>query len=316
MVQDAVRRIESDDESSARSTTTIGCLFMDSTAGPQFSGFDATIWAGIARTVVERGAQVLLLNPECASSAEAFAGFVRRRGVDALAVRLDRSAGGLLDIVAASGVPAVVVAHKHDHPDVGYAIVRSRETSCSAVEHLLHLGHRRIAFCENTVRDHDHDDRRAGYLDALRLHGIEPDGDLMITVPADTRGGIAAINRLVPMPDPPTAVYFADPLPTLGALRRLHELGTSVPGEFSVVGFDDDSARLLGYPVFTAVCQDAPQLGVATARALVRSLRTGSGARPPRVELESFLDVNATTGRAPAAHAPGVSSARDVAVQG
>lgn len=279
--------------------STIGCLFVDSTSGPRFSGFDATIWSGLARVAMRNGAEILLMNADRRRPHESVREMIIRRGVQALAVRCDEGANELLDELAETGVPTIAVAYKHDHPKIGYVCVRSRETSRDAVSHLVHLGHRRIGFCRNIVLDKDHADREGGYRDALQLHGIEADESLNITAIADADGGVSAINRLLALPDPPTAVYFADPLPTIGALRRLQEMGMKVPEDFSVIGFDDDNARQLGNPVYSSVCQDAPGMAEMTAQMLCRMMLGAQMAQPPRIELDSHLEVNGTTGRVP-----------------
>lgn len=279
--------------------STIGCLFIDSTSGPRFTGFDATIWSGIARVAMTRGAEVLMINLDSKRPHDRVADLLRRRGVGALAVRLDEGSEHILDDIAASGIPALVIAHQCDNPAIGSIRVRSRKTSRDAVEHLINLGHRRIAFCRNIVSDQDHYERYLGYRDALEHAGIQPDEDLEIQTLASAEGGVTAINRLLALPDAPSAVYFADPIPTIGALRRLRELGIDVPSEFSVIGFDDDDARLLGSPVYTAVCQDAPALAVAAGQLLCRMMQGTGPQDPPRIELDSYLEINGTTARPP-----------------
>jgi DNA-binding LacI/PurR family transcriptional regulator len=279
--------------------STIGCLFVDATSGPRFSGFDATIWSGLARVAIRHGAEILLMNIDRRRPHESIRDMIVRRNIQALAIRCDEGARDFLEEVAHAGVPTIAVAYKHDHPRIGYVCVRSRETSRDAVNHLIHLGHRRIGFCRNIVLDQDHADREHGYLDALGQQDIEIDRSLMITTPADADGGVTAINRLLALPNPPTAVYFADPIPTIGALRRLHEVGRRVPDDFSVVGFDDDNARRLGNPVYTSVCQDAPAMAEMTAQLLCRMMLGAQMNAPPRIELDSYLEVNSTTGRVP-----------------
>ena len=302
LVRGALVKIESGNSAgndAGQTLGTIGCLFADSTSGPRFGGFDSTIWSGVARSAMSHGTEVLLLNVDRRAPGESVAEMIESRGVGALAVRVDSGAADLLDEIAKTGVPSLVVAHKHDHPEIGYIRVASRATSRDAVAHLINLGHERIAFCRNIVADQDHMNRGMGYRDALDAAGIDPDPSLEIAVPADAEGGITAIDRLLALPRPATAVYFADPIPTIGALRRLRELNKRVPDDFSVVGFDDDNARVLGSPVYTAVCQDAPTLGAMTGQMLCRMMRGWSGGPPPRIDLESYFEVNQTTGPAP-----------------
>lgn len=297
LVRDALDRIEETRTGNApQGVATMGCLFVDSTSGPRFSGFDATIWGGLARIAIRHGAEVLLMNADLRSGGESIADMIRKRGVRSLAIRCDDHSESLLDEIARANIPAITVAHKHDHPSVGYVCVSSRESSREAVEHLAQLGHRRIAFCRNIVNDQDHAERADGYLDALARHKIQPEPTMMISAPPDAEGGATAINRFLALPEPPTAIYFADPLPTIGALRRLHELGIRVPDQMSIVGFDDDNARSLGCPSYTAVCQNAPMLAEVAGQYLCRMMLGKLPMQPPRIELDSYLEVNSTTG--------------------
>ncbi len=299
LVSEAMTQIQESQQGASQQTIgALGCLFVNATSGPRFSGFDATIWAGLARIATGRGTNLVLLNLDHRSQPDSLGSFVEQCGVGALAVRTDDHSPRFMDALAECGVPAVVLAHKHDHPGVGYICVDSRTPSREAVHHLIHLGHRRIAFCTNFVDDYDHTERRLGYLDALAEHGIEPRQDYMLSIPADAKGGVSAIERLIALREPPTAVYFADPVPTIAALRRLHELRVRVPEDFAVVGFDDDQARLLGTPVYTSVCQNVGQLAELASHKLCQALLAREPVPLPRIELESFLEINDTTAAA------------------
>ncbi len=80
------------------------------------------------------------------------------------------------------------------------------------------------------------------------------------------------LNSVLDQEHPPTAIYFTNPLSTVGALHRCLQLGIRVPKDLSIVGFDDGDIRMRTFPRFTAVCQDAQALGLEAARWLTRSL--------------------------------------------
>jgi DNA-binding LacI/PurR family transcriptional regulator len=169
------------------------------------------------------------------------------------------------------------------------------------VQHLIDLGHRRIALGVHRVPDTDHHERREGYREALRDAGIAEDPSIMLEICGDMDGGEAFITRLLSLPNPPTAVYFSDPLATVGALRRCLEMGLSVPRDLSIVGFDDSDIRKHTFPQFSAVVQDAEMVGFEAARWLSRKLAnpTELGGRTMRLERTTFLEINRTTGRPP-----------------
>ncbi len=77
---------------------------------------------------------------------------------------------------------------------------------------------------------------------------------------------------LLDQASPPTAIYFTNPLSTVGGLHKCLQLGIRVPKDLSIIGFDDGDIRMQTFPRFTAVCQDAQTLGLEAARWLTRSL--------------------------------------------
>ena len=285
-------------------TGRIGIVFFDETSGPRFGGYDAIIWGGVARAAVALQYDVCVINPLDRKPNETFRSFVARKGLEGLVIRVDGETRSVCSTIAAEGVPHVVVADRFEEESVNYVSCNSTRASREAVEHLLHLGHKRIALCHNVVLDTDHQDRIAGYESALADAGIEVDPQLIISVSADLGGGAAALNRLMSAPEPPTAIFFTDPALTMGALRRALEVGINVPDELSVIGVDDERLRKMSHPVFTAVCQNAAELGQQAGRWLCRTLAEDNGrdrkTASLRQEMEAFLEINQTTAPPPA----------------
>lgn len=285
-------------------TGRIGIIFFDETSGPKFSGYDATIWGGVTRAAVALKFDVCVIDPLDRRAGESFSAFALRKGVEGLVVRVDEETRHVCSAIAADGVPHVVIADRFEDERVNYVCCNSSRPSRAAVEHLLHLGHRRVAVCHNTVLDTDHRDRIEAYVGALKEAGIEPDPDLVVSMNAEIGGGAAAFNRLMSLPQPPTAIFFTDPALTIGALRRALEVGIRVPDELSIIGVDDERLRKMTHPVFTAVCQNAAELGHQAGRWLCRQLTDSSGREPRagalRMEIEAFLEINQTTAPPPA----------------
>jgi DNA-binding LacI/PurR family transcriptional regulator len=150
------------------------------------------------------------------------------------------------------------------------------------------------------VPDHDHADRYDAYRAALDAAGFAYDPELCVKVPADVAGGKSSLNRLLSLPNPPTAVYYADPLACVGAMARVHELNLRIPDDLSIIGFDDADIRFRVWPTLTAVCQNASQLGFEAALWLTRKLNgrdhDHSGLRK---QAATFFEVHCSTGRPP-----------------
>ena len=285
-------------------TNTIGIIFFNETSGPKFSGYDAVIWGGVARAAMALQYDVSVINPLDRRPTESFSTFAARKAVEGLVIRVDEETRHFCAAIAADRVPHVVVADRFDDEQVNYVCCNSYGPSRAAVEHLLHLGHRRVGVCHNTVLDTDHCDRINAYRAVLTEAGLEIDPELIISVNAEIGGGVAALNRLMSLPDPPTAIFFTDPALTVGALRRALEVGIRVPEELSVVGVDDERLRKMTHPVFTAVCQNAAELGHQAGRWLCRQLaheaENSHVSRSLQLNIDAFLEINQTTAPPPA----------------
>jgi DNA-binding LacI/PurR family transcriptional regulator len=280
-----------------RVTTNIGLVY---TSDTRFYEYDAQLTSGIVGGIAEQRFDVALINLERdKTDGETFTQFFMRKGLRGVIIRTLARSRHICQAIADEGFPHVVVAERFESKNVNYICYDSKQDSRRAVDHLISLGHRRIALAIHAVPDSDHNARRLGYTEALQAAGIKEDPDLVVSVLADMEGGKAAINRLMSLPQPPTAIYFTDPLACVGAVGRVHSLGLKIPDDVSIVGFDDGDMRFRTWPILTAVCQDAAQLGFEAALWLTRSL-CGITREPLRREMTTFFEVHETTGLPPA----------------
>jgi LacI family transcriptional regulator len=209
---------------------------------------------------------------------------VERPGQDTVSFRtLPGGLDGLLSIslcppeadlarFEAASMPVVLV----DHPDERLPRVYTDDVAGGrlATEHLLALGHRRIAFIGDVERNpHGFTSsamRRSGYEQALAAAGcaIEPE---LVRRAAHGREPAAALTReLLSSQRPPTAIFAASDTQAFGALEAAESLGVDVPGDLSVVGYDDiELARYMG---LTTVAQPLHESGVCGAQMLLDAL--------------------------------------------
>jgi LacI family repressor for deo operon, udp, cdd, tsx, nupC, and nupG len=149
-----------------------------------------------------------------------------------------------------------------------------------ATRHLIELGHRRIGLIHGQPDDpfsftvpHR---RQRGYEAALREVGIEPDPELVAPGYFAIEGGYDALNMLLDLPQPPTAVFAISDETAFGAMWAARERGVAVPHDLSIIGVDDhDNAPVVG---LTTVHQDVPEHGAHAARMVFDML---TGADPP-----------------------------------
>ncbi|MBY0112586.1 MAG: LacI family transcriptional regulator [Phycisphaerales bacterium] len=284
-------------------STVIALAYAGDVVRADYGGFESAMLAGILRGVNERRFDVCVLSlHRDLAPGESYARLLDRKKIAGTILRVFEDSRHVAEQLAGTGLPSVVVADRYAPTSgVNYICCESRIDSRRAVQHLIDLGHRRIALGVHSVRDTDHVDRRNGYEDALRENAIPLDHSLVSEIVASPEGGAGLITRLMSSSEPPTAVYFTDPMATIGALRRCLELGIRVPQDLSIVGFDDSDTRRHTFPSFTAVVQDAEMLGFEAARWLTRRLANpGDGAlQTLQVARQTRLEINQTTGRPP-----------------
>ena len=279
----------------------IGMVYTGMPVHSEFGGFDAAIVSGTALAAIEDRFDAVVISLEAQKPEGCtYTEFFRDLGIRGVVIRNNAEDRSPCVQIAEEGFPMVVIGDHFDEPAVNSVSYDSTDDSRRAVQHLIDLGHRRIALCVHMVHDSDHDDRRRAYAEALADNGIEQDPELTIEVIADADGGAAAVNRLLSLPEPPTAIFFTDPLSTAGGIRRALEIGVKLPDELSIVGFDDGRLRKLTYPPYTAVCQDASRLARIGTKWLTATLRGTGTPGPIRLRNRTFFEVNGTTDAAPA----------------
>src|SRR5688572_28269024 len=195
--------------------------------------------------------------------------------------------------LAAAGIPVVLVDQAHD--SVPTVTVDDVEGGRLATEHLLELGHRRIAFAGDTV-DGVHgasaSSRRCiGYQRALEEAGVPVRPDLVRLRPHGREAADIALD-LIGLASPPTAVFAASDLQALAMLDALEGLGKRVPDDLSVVGFDD--VELARYAGLTTVAQPLEDSGTRGAELLLSALE-GEDVLQARQHLSLELVVRGTT---------------------
>ena len=278
----------------------IGLVYPGEPVEADYGGFESALMSGILRGLNDLRFDLKIISVSRDKlPSESFSQFFQRKGIRGVILRSFLDTRSMCESIAEEGFPSIVVADRFENPKVNFICCNSREDSSRAISHLLDLGHRRIGLAVHRLGDTDHVDRREGYFDALRSRGLEYDPSLIVETIGAMVGGETSIMRLMSMPEPPTAVYFTNPLSTVGALRRCHELGIHVPQDLSIVGFDDSDIRYHTFPTCTAVCQDASMLGFEAARWLTRML---SGLAEPllRVSKHTSFEINMTTAAAQA----------------
>lgn len=208
-----------------------------------------------------------------------------------------------------NGIPVVLVDNELPGEPVDCVVSDNEAATRSAIEHLCRCGHRRIAFVGGPQSHISLAQRYAGYAKALDEFGLPFHRRWTVfSESVDKHGpqiGYEGTLRLMDLPQPPTAVFADNDMTALGVLKALHERGIKVPGEVSVIGFDDIQVAGHTHPPLTTMHIPKQQLGSIAARRLV-DIINGVDPTPVKIVIRVTLVVRGTVGTAPAIGGPAV----------
>lgn len=215
-----------------------------------------------------------------------------------------RGAEGLIAIDTALPralpVPVVAVAGHRKIAGVTNIVLDHKRAAQMVLCHLYQLGHRRIAFMRGQPFSSDSDDRWQNLVKVARDLGIEMRPDLVIALERDVTSpalGYPVVQQLLEGRHRFTALVSFNDMAAIGAIRALRDANIDVPGEVSVVGFDDILFADYCIPRLTTIRQPLHEMGETAARILVQRLQ---GHKVPRVvAIEPELVVRETTAPPP-----------------
>jgi DNA-binding LacI/PurR family transcriptional regulator len=255
----------------ARTSTAIGIVVPDLT-----NPFYAELVVGIERAASRLGYAVLTAHTECSPAIENEAGraLIERR-VDGVVIGGISLGSPLPGVLLDRDIPVVLASLGEPH-DPRLGVIDNDEQSAmeAVVEHLYGLGHRRMAFVSHLLREHSGERRRLGFAHSLRRRGLP----------------------LLASADGATALVAHNDMQAIATIDRLERRGLGVPGDVSVVGYDD--VPLAGHHRIrlTTVRSDAAVMGRRAVDLLISAARAGR--HVCRRELQSNpLVIRATTGR-------------------
>ena len=263
------------------------------------SPYDTAILEAMSVVASDQGLDLAIVRLENERRGdETIAQVLARKSIRGVVLRTHADTRQTCVDLAREGFPHIVVGERFEEGFVNTISTDSRSTTYQAVEHLISLGHRRIAIALSHVVDTDHADRVAGYTQALADHDLPLDEKLVYRVWAKQPNGEQVIRNLMGLADRPTALFIGDPFVAVGAVNHAHSMGVRIPEDVSIIGFDDADVRSMVYPPLSAVCQDAYRLGQEAVKALIRCM-ADRDTPPVKVVLPTLLELHRTTGPVP-----------------
>ena len=219
---------------------------------------------------------------------------LHERRVTGIIVTGSRIDAGYLQLSERFPVPVVLI----NCPDYPFSVSTDNlRGAYQAAEHLVDLGHRRIAYVANPHSRGTDLDRLAGYKMALADHGIPTDEWLTVEGDGTLQGGVLAVQQLLALSQPPTAIFCFNDMTAMGVIHALSRAKRKVPPDCSVIGFDDLELAAFYCPPLTTVRQPTYRLGQRAMRILQELIQ---GRREVQTEvLPAELVVRETTASVP-----------------
>lgn len=218
--------------------------------------------------------------------------------------------------VREAGLPVVFVDRELKGEQFDSVLVDNAEGGRLAARHLLSLAHERIAIISGPLNTTPGRGRFEGFVAELADNGLEVMEEYCIVSDFRERGGHDAMLRLLASSERPTAVFSANNVMTVGALRALHSMRVQVPGEISLIGFDDlDLANVLRPPL-TIINRPMEQQGVLAARLLLTRLIDRNVDEPQRVVLPVELIERGSTAPPRRGRWPDVENGEPMVIRG
>lgn len=206
------------------------------------------------------------------------------------------------DLIRALGLSVVLIDPIDPLDDEVVSVGATNFTGgMQATQHLLDLGHRRIAFAGGPPGSIASRERLQGYLSAMSSAGATIDPALILEREFNVSAGVEMAGKFLTEPRPPTAIFAGCDASALGVFEAARRRGLRVPQDLSVVGFDDTYVAASSAPPLTTVRQPISDMGRVALRTLLQQAR-GERADSHHVQLATQLVVRGST--APPAAAP------------
>jgi DNA-binding LacI/PurR family transcriptional regulator len=254
----------------------------------------AEIAEGLDRVCVANGYQLLLLDSHHDTKREKrLVQLLRSKQVDGVVIQPTQDPRPLIKPLLEAHIPVVLI--EHDVPNAHCITLSDVEGGRLATEHLLKLGHKRIAIIREKPLGSLSYQRFEGYQHALLKYKAPFDPNLVVAIDSiNHEAGCAAMQQLLALKNPPTAVFTHNDVLALGAMHAIKEAGLNIPEDISVVGYDDIRSAAYFSPPLTTVRLAKHELGREAGRIVLEHIKSSTSSFQ-KVVLPVELVVRAST---------------------
>ena len=169
--------------------------------------------------------------------------------------------------------PLVIIDPNNEIPDYPAVIATNQEGALAAMNYLTDLGHRRIGHIAGEMKLVSANQRLRAYKDGLAAAGIPLHEDLIEFGDYTTEMAVICARKLLALPDRPTAIFAANDMSAMGVYQAAREFGLQIPGDLSVIGFDNLREAAYLNPPLTTIDQSIEKMGAMATEMIVKLVK-------------------------------------------
>ena len=257
-------------------TDKIGFVFNN--AFTFISDYFAEVIVGATAEAEQHGNNIVLYTNDGASP-NSLLNLFRTREVDGFIIVWNHVPVAIIDMLLKANVPFVILGRRVGHDQASFIAPDNYNGAIALMDHLLSLGHRRIGFTTRPSMGRTNEDRFNAYKDSLQKAGIAFDPDLVVETQIEQNSGYHAMNQLLALPEPPTAVFAFHDFVAIDAQQAIFDRGLRIPEDIALAGFDGLRTSLITSPPITTVRQPLAQIGKESILALLQLIEDNT--HPP-----------------------------------
>lgn len=250
-------------------THTIGMVIPNNS-----NPFFAELIRGIEGVCFDKGYAVILCNTDDKPEKQAkYIQVLLEKRVDGLIVISSGYDPDLVRLLSSRRIPEVTIDRAIPGLVSDNVYVNHELGGYLATRHLLSLGHTQIACLSGPEELSSGNDRMAGYLRALKESQVTVNRSWLIRGEFSSQSGYECMQKLLALPDQPSAVFACNDLLAMGAMCAAHEQGIDIPDDLSIVGFDDIQLASYTCPPLTTMAQPKQEMGEMVANMLIKRMQ-------------------------------------------
>ena len=197
-------------------------------------------------------------------------------------------------------IPVVFVDRTTDELNSDQVIIDNFEAGFKATEHLIHQGCKRIAHFAGSQNRNVYQERKRGYIEALRKHGLSIDERLIVYGQnLSMEEGTRSMKYICELPDLPEGIFSANDSAAVSAIQYAKQVGLKIPDDIAIIGFNDDPICTIIDPCLSSVTHPAIDLGKIAVKQVLKTSDDNTIIKSEKIILKTDLIIRKSSSRLP-----------------